>query len=114
MNDLELAQWVAKYVMGWRIYKCESAYFDSYCNADGEGEGPVQHWHPHQNWNQAMEVVQAMREKGWFFHWDESPDNRVRIGFSRETIAEVIVSVGQEIKAILQSAKKAIEENPSR
>lgn len=67
LTDDELVSLAAEKVMGWRICRCESAYFDSYCNDEGEGEGSVEDWRPLINWNHAMEVVEKMRTKGWDF-----------------------------------------------
>lgn len=108
MSDDDLTKAVAEKVMGWHAYQCESAYFDSWCNKDGEGEGPVGNWKPLRDWSQTFDVVQAMREKGWslmLVTFLTSEDTRAVFQIHGPALAEATNINGR--RAILEAALAA-------
>lgn len=107
MTDNELVVAVAEKVMGWRACQCESAYFDSWCDSEGVGQGPVQSWTPLISWRNTMEVVDAMRKQGYKLSLEDITDE-VKIEFNgpyRATYADY----GKEQRGILEAALKALE-----
>lgn len=108
MGDKELIRNVAEKVMGWMIGRYESAYFDSYSDKDGFGQGPVQHWRPLDSWNHAMEVVAAMRAKGCPFELRDFDAAFTEVRFGDHTIACDTEDAVQR-RAILLCALMAVE-----
>ena len=115
LPDDELARLVAEKVMGWTSLCCESAYFPSWSDSDGCGQGPVSQWKPLKDWNATHMVIDAMREKGWRYAVGEYALNFythkfIKRGFGGECVTSS--SAKTEKRAILEAALAAIEAKP--
>jgi len=119
MTDAELVRAVAERVMRWRVFTPDKAEWGNwyaggvrFCKSDDtESE-----WQPLTNWNDTMEIVDAMRAKGWhmFRRWWEWCG--ITIGFEqedkenqgRQVEIEVVTRGITEQRAILEAALLAI------
>lgn len=107
--DAELVRNVAERVMGWKSRGgCTHCVDDT---ADKFGRGPQ--WKPLTDWNHTMQVVAAMRAKGFVFGMIESSaKDHVDIAFSKwvdrkSTSPLVICERSNEQRAILEAALMA-------
>lgn len=116
LTDEQLVAGVAEKVMGWyrEAHNAALGYTDWQDPLISETHHNL-HWSPLADWNHAMQVVEAMRAKGWLFVTDDSPMDSgwflVRFELwehGRNKSARVEGQFGDQRRAILRAAYMAV------
>lgn len=110
MTDAELVRRVAEKVLGWSMMLPSRSDRSITMPGSPPPALPSQEWMPLDDWNHTMQVVEAMRAKGWsflFVNFLTTKDARAVFQIHGPAISDVTNSNPQ--RAVLEAALLAVE-----